>query len=161
MTRYYNHLWPWLAFLSFTTNVFQCCKHETTRSTIKYFTVPIFLLSGKSNYVVEVFSADCQRTSQPKVRQVVGISCQFFIECTPTRYCPLKQCNLNLNWRLTLISSLLVSYQFRVLLVQFRVKVRRHWIGLISFQFLVIDGYYWANLQRQITAYTKHCPYWY
>ena len=40
-----------------------------------------------------------------------------------------------------LISSLLVSYQSMVLLVQFRVKVQRHWIVFISFQFLVIDGY--------------------
>ena len=40
-----------------------------------------------------------------------------------------------------LMSSLLVSYQFMVLLVQFRVKVQRHWITLISFQFLVADGY--------------------
>ena len=40
-----------------------------------------------------------------------------------------------------LISSQLVSYQSMVLLVQFRVKVQRYWIGLISFQFLVIDGY--------------------
>ena len=29
-----------------------------------------------------------------------------------------------------LISNLLVSYQSMVLLVQFRVKVQRHWIGL-------------------------------
>ena len=40
-----------------------------------------------------------------------------------------------------LINSLLVSYQSMVLLVQFRVKVQRHLIGFISFQFLVIDGY--------------------
>ena len=38
-------------------------------------------------------------------------------------------------------SSLLVSYLSMVLLVQFRVKVQRHWTGLISFQFLAIDGY--------------------
>ena len=38
-------------------------------------------------------------------------------------------------------SRLSVSYQSMLLLVQFRVKVQRHWIGLISFQFLVIDGY--------------------
>ena len=28
-----------------------------------------------------------------------------------------------------------------VLLVQFRAKVQNHWIGSISFQFLVIDGH--------------------
>ena len=28
-----------------------------------------------------------------------------------------------------------------VLLVQFRVKVQKYWIGSISFQFLVIDGH--------------------
>ena len=38
-------------------------------------------------------------------------------------------------------SSLLVSYQSMLLLVQFWVKVQRHWIGLISSQFLVINGY--------------------
>ena len=31
------------------------------RSTAKYFIVPVFPLSGKSNYVVEKFSAECQR----------------------------------------------------------------------------------------------------
>ena len=69
------------------------CKQETTRSTVKYFIVSAFPLSGKSNYVVEEFSAEHQYalsrgtiTSPPKVRRVVGIPCQFFIECTPTSY---------------------------------------------------------------------------
>ena len=30
------------------------------RSTVKCFIVPAFLLSGKSHYVVEEFSAECQ-----------------------------------------------------------------------------------------------------
>ena len=51
--------------------------------------VPAFPLSGKRNYVVEEFSTEHQRatiTSPPKVRRVVVIPCQFFIECTPTSY---------------------------------------------------------------------------
>ena len=42
---------------------------------------------------------------------------------------------------LYIISTLLVSYQSMVLLVQVRVKDQRHWIDLISFQFLVTGGY--------------------
>ena len=61
MTTYYNHPWAWLAFLNFTANFYQICKQETTRSTVKYFIVPAFLLSGENNYVVEEFSADRQR----------------------------------------------------------------------------------------------------
>ena len=38
-------------------------------------------------------------------------------------------------------SSLSVSYQSMLMLVQLRVKVQRHWTGLISFQFLMTDGY--------------------
>ena len=58
-----------------------------------------------------------------------------------------------------LISSLLVSYQSIVSLVQFRIKVQKHWIGSISFQFLVVDGHTeQKNLQREIRAYIEHCP---
>ena len=39
---------------------YQLCKRETARSTAKYFIVSSFLLSGKSNYVVEEFSAERQ-----------------------------------------------------------------------------------------------------
>ena len=39
---------------------------------------------------------------------------------------------------LYLISSLLLSYQSMVLLVQFKVKVQKHWIGSQS---LVTDGH--------------------
>ena len=63
-------------------------------STVKYFIVSAFPLSGKSNYVVEEFSAERQRailsrgtiTSPPEVRRVVGIPYQSFIERTPTPY---------------------------------------------------------------------------
>ena len=47
--------------LNFTANFYQRCKQETTRSTVKYFRVPAFPLSGKSNYAVEEFSAERQR----------------------------------------------------------------------------------------------------
>ena len=47
-----------VAFLNFTANFYQRCKQETT---VKYFIVPAFPLSGKSNYVVEEFSAERQR----------------------------------------------------------------------------------------------------
>ena len=58
-TEYVN---PWISKLSpVTANFYQRCKQETTRSTVKYFMVPAFLLSGKSNYVVEEFSAERQR----------------------------------------------------------------------------------------------------
>ena len=59
------HPWPWLAFLNFTANFFQGCKQETTRSTVKYFIMPAFPLSGKSNYVVEEFNAERQRAMGP------------------------------------------------------------------------------------------------
>ena len=49
------------SFLNFAANFYQRCKQETTRSTVKYFIVPAFPLSGKSNYVVEEFSAERQR----------------------------------------------------------------------------------------------------
>ena len=61
------------------------------RSTFKYFIVPAYPLSGKSNYVVEEFSAERQRaiiswdhylTTQGEPGS--GIPCQFFIERTPT-----------------------------------------------------------------------------
>ena len=46
----------------FTANFYQRCKQETTRSTVKCFIVfYYFPLSGKSNYVVEEFSAERQR----------------------------------------------------------------------------------------------------
>ena len=99
------HVGPWLylrlAFENFTAHFYQRCKQETTRSTVKYFILPTFSLSGKSNYGVEEFSAERQRAViswdhylPPKVRRVVGIPCQFFIECTPTPYFVWKQCNL-------------------------------------------------------------------
>ena len=44
----------------FTANFYQRCKQENTRSTVKYFIVPAFSLSGKSNYVVEEFNAERQ-----------------------------------------------------------------------------------------------------
>ena len=47
--------------LNFTANFYQRCKQETTRSTVKCFIVPAFLLSGESNYVIEEFSAERQR----------------------------------------------------------------------------------------------------
>ena len=47
--------------LNFTANFYQRCKQESTRSTVKCFIVSAFLLSGKSNYVVEKFSAERQR----------------------------------------------------------------------------------------------------
>ena len=71
---------------NFTANFYQRCKQETTRSAVIYFIVSAFPLSGKSNYVVEEFSAEYQRASPPEVRQVVGIPCQFFIERTPVPY---------------------------------------------------------------------------
>ena len=49
-----------LAFLSFTADFCLSCKQETTRSTVEYFIVPTFPLSGKSNYIVEEFSAERQ-----------------------------------------------------------------------------------------------------
>ena len=44
-----------------TSPFYQHCKQETTTSTVKYFIVPAFPLSGKSNYVVEELSAERQR----------------------------------------------------------------------------------------------------
>ena len=48
--------------LSLNHSLSLCCKQETMRSTVKYFMVPTFILSGKSNYVVDEFSDDHQRT---------------------------------------------------------------------------------------------------
>ena len=45
----------------FTAKFYQRCKQETKQSTVKCFIVSAFPLSGKSNYVVEEFSAERQR----------------------------------------------------------------------------------------------------
>ena len=58
-------------------------------SAVRYYSAD-FPLSGNRNYVVEEFSAKHQSAiiscSQPKVRGVVGIPCQFFNECTPNTF---------------------------------------------------------------------------
>ena len=61
---------------------------------IKGFIVPAFPLSGESNYVllrssvlnVSVLLSRGTITSPPKLRRVVGIPYQIFIERTPTPY---------------------------------------------------------------------------
>ena len=59
--EYINSRISKLSPLTMAGNFYQRCKQETTSSTVKCFIVPAFPLSGKSNYVVEEFSAEGQR----------------------------------------------------------------------------------------------------
>ena len=52
---------PWLVFLNFTANFYQCCKQEIRGSTVKNFIVPTFPFAGKSNFVVEEFNTGCSK----------------------------------------------------------------------------------------------------